>query len=791
MKTIRNIHFAAPGLLLAMLLAFTQNVWAQPIVTVPSTCNVVVAGAGGTVGFGGNVGGGGIVVMPDPFAAGPFIINPMGNTILGWSLAGDLSFAGPTPPAAALQTFGPGLTSQIQSYNESVRSTESPGLARSKGRVYVSYTNPTATCGGGIQFDVFKKYVSPLPPIVGPDCIKINTEYTYSVDHIASDNYGDGIGGDEYEWTVPAGASISYLSADKSSVTFVTGPTLPANPTITCCFGKANVWGGPFTTCTTKSIGVQPLFPTFITPIPTCVLTSASSFTASINPIAGMVYTWAASNPSWTLTPSGSQGQNLAVTSIGSDPGIITLTVTYGTCIPSIFTIPVGRQFVAPIAISGSSCVVAGTVNLYSISLAAQNNQTCWTLPTGWTSTPANGTNSSINLTIPAGTVAGAYTISANSCPACTGGVLSYIVNVRPAVPVISGPNCVLRNGGSPVTYSTSAPGATSFVWGFPTGWSCLSGCTGASPLVLPGGTTSPTQNITVNAIGTNGCNSVSTPFVVNYSPVAPNSIAVNCWNFGIAGTTNITVANAPFPFYGTYNVTGSVPGWITSTTVNPTTGLITIGTSASTPAGTYTITITHTVTGTCTPSTTASTTFTVTYGGNGATLTLYPNPGPGNSDVYVVNSAPASPGYQWFLDATPVAGVTTNALLLSGSSTPPINVCVNVSSGGCITRLCTPAGTHSQMPVAPGDEHVGTGMLSDVKVFPNPNDGSFTLRIPSFKEVATVQILDASGKQVGSHTLRAGDNAISESGLETGNYFLILNMDGMNTVHKLQVSQK
>lgn len=790
MKTIRNIRFAASGLLLAMVLAFTHTAWAQPTVQVPSTCTVVVAGAGGTVGPGGIVGSGGIVVMPDPYPLNTFTINPMGNTILGWGLLGDLGFSGPVPPAPPLQSAGAVISTQIRSYNKNVRSTESSALARSKGRVTISYTNAGATCGGSIQFDVFKRYTSPLPPIVGPDCLQDTTQYTYSVDQIASDNYADNIGGDDYTWTIPPGCILDYYSADKSSVTFTTGVGVPATSTITCCFGKANPWGGTPSTCISKTLGAQPAFPTFITPVPSCVLTSATSFSAAINPVSGVSYAWESSNPSWVLTPSGSQGQNVVVTAIGSNPGIITLTATYGNCLPSIFTIPVGRQFTSPIVISGTSCVAAGTTNNYSVSLAAQDNQTCWTLPAGWLLASANGTASSVNITVPAGTPAGAYTISAYSC-ACPSGILNFTVNVRPVVPVISGPNCVLRNGGGPVNYSTSAPGASSFIWSFPGGWNCLSGCTGSGPLVLPGGSLPPTQNISVTAVGTNGCNSVSAPFVVNYSPVAPSTIAVSCWNFGIAGSTTITVANAPTPFYGTYTVTSSPSGLITSTSVNPTTGAITVNTAAGAAAGSYTLTITHSVTGTCSPSTTASTNFTITYGGNGASLTLYPSPGAGNSDVYVVNTAPASPSYQWFIDNVAVPGVTTSALILSGNGTPPNTVCVNVSSGGCITRLCTAAGTHTLMPTAPTDEHVPPGIASDVKVFPNPNDGNFTLRIPSFKEAATVRVLDASGREVGSHKLRAGDNAISQKDLSPGGYILILDIDGAYSAHKLQVTQK
>jgi hypothetical protein len=239
MKTFNIMRHVATGFLLLAVLTFTKNTWGQPVVSVPPTCTVVVPGTGGVAGPGGIVGSGGIVVMPDDMgAAGVFNINPMGNTILSWGLAGDLSVGPISQPAPAVQSAGGVLNLFITSYNKSVRYSETlpPSadyLARSKGRVRISYTNPGATCGGGISFDIFKEYVNNgwpnsgtqegyVPEIIGPDCWEPNTTYTYSVDQIASDNYGDGIGGDEYYWDISPVLGAFYTSADKSSITFTT-----------------------------------------------------------------------------------------------------------------------------------------------------------------------------------------------------------------------------------------------------------------------------------------------------------------------------------------------------------------------------------------------------------------------------------------------------------------------------------------------------------------------------------------------------------------------------------------
>lgn len=808
MKTIYKIPFVATSFLLLVMLIFTKNTWGQsPIVRVPPTCNVVVPGTGGTPGFGGFVGSGGIVVMPDLIsAAGVFNLIPMGNTILGWSLLGDLSVGPITQPSPAVQSVGGGILNVfITSYNKNVRYSESQPpsadfLARSKGRVYISYTNPGATCGGSITFDVFKEYVNNgwpstgtqegyVPEIIGPDCLQPNTTYTYSVDQVASDNYSDGIGGDEYYWTIPAGLGTFYNSADKSSITFTTPSSLSGPYTIECCFGRANPWDANAsipTTCVTKLIGQLPGAPSFTIAPPTCVPTSSTSFFIEITPVTGYTYAWTSSNSSWFLTPSGGQNEDVTVSSLGEDPGILTLTITNGSCDPTILTYSVSREFDAPMIVSGPSCVPAGSTNNYSISAGLQN-QTCWTIPTGWTYAPVTGSESSINLTIPLGTPAGAYVISAFSC-ACPSGVLNYTVNVQPNQPVISGPNCVVPSGGPALVYTASGSSGLSYNWLYPSGWNCVLNCTTATPSLVPGGTLAPPQNLYVVSVGTNGCNTTSAPFPVSYVPVTPSTITTSCWNFGVAGNTTITVANRPLPFYGSYTVTSVPSGLITSYTVNPTTGIITVTTSGTAPAGAYTLNITHTTGSPCGSSGTTS--YPITYNGNGTVLTTFYNPGPGGPDVYITSSAPVGATYAWTVTPGGLAG-TGPVLYLTGSSGAPTSVCVNVSSGGCSTVLCaSPPGTHSLLPEAPINGENGS-YSSKVEIYPNPTDGNFSLKVPEFKQEATLKITDESGRILGEHKLKEGTNRISESNLPTGQYFLLVNLDGVTSLHKLQVSQK
>jgi len=803
---------AACAALTAMLLP--SEAWTQPVVQVPPGCEVVVTGSGTGValGFGGVVGSGGIVVMPDPYAGDDFFLIPNGTTVLGWGLSGDLSVqTSNIPPMAPIQSV-PGAASpvNIQSYNENLRYIESippssPTLARSKGRVTLSYTSPG--CNSSIQFDVYKQYPNTgsgggyVPDIVGPDCWLPDSMYTYSVDHIASDNIIDGIGADTYYWfiddndasnpPIPVNTLPSYLynSADNSSVTLNAPNPLDAPYTLTCCFGRANPWDGnslfplsTYTTCVSKVIGGQPTTPTIS--IPSCLNTGLTSFIANVTPVAGYVYTWSSTNVNWILTPSGSQGENLTVTAIGDQPGVIELTIMYGGCAPVTFTYPVERQFVAPLAITGPPCVNAGTVNNYTIPATALSNVTCWTLPAGWSKTDANGAGSSINLSVPVGTPAGAYTISAYSC-ACPSGVINYTVNVRPATPTImSGPTCVTRNGGGPQVWSaTSSPGATGYSWSVPPGWSCIS-CSGVNGILTPGGTGTGPVNLTITANGTNGCNATSAPYIVNYNPITPNSISVDCWNFGINGSTQITVANAPASFYGTYNVSVAPAGLMGSYSVTGS-GTIIMNTLGTAPAGTYTITISHSTTS-C--GTSAAVNFPVTYAGNGASIAAYYDPTPTGSDVYIVSGAPGGSTFSWYIDGVLDPTATASFLGLSDPPPGPTQVCAYVAFNGCTTVVCAPGGTHSRMMEAE------TGSVEEtdaVTVYPNPNNGTFTIDVPVLRNPGTVKITDATGRMLGSYKLKEGNNRINTDDLSSGMYYLLLDMDGKHSVHKVQIMQK
>jgi hypothetical protein len=550
------------------------------VVKVPPNCEVVFAGTGNgaTTGFGGAVGDGGIVAMPDPFdfqqEEGNFHFASNGAELIEWALFGDLSMQTDSDYNEVLQPLGAVNPVNLQSYNKNLRFTEMPSAsqpdfdarwARSKGRVIVSFSDKR--CVGKLKFDVFKRYKndkkkSRIPPILGLDCLLPHTTYTFSVDPIASDNANDEIGFDKYYWSgLPEGSANIYTSADNSSITFSTGDSVP-NCTITCCYGRANDWDGDadsptHSTCITKSVGGQPAPPVFSTEPPACLDTGITSFMVSINPgtiVAGASYTWSAPGTGWQLTPGGmTSGQTLNVSLVDNNPGVLTLTIASGNCLPAVYTYPINRSYNNLFAITGTTCVSGGNTYGYSLPLNGLLNPTTWLAPAGWTVTQTNGTASAINISIPNTVVAGDYELTAksNSCP----GTTSLAIHLQPAIPVFASttPTCVPLS--SPAINSFAVvpvAGALSYTWTLPPGWSCSSNCNSPNPTLIPpsnnfavGAETLAPATISVEASSGTGCSSAASTSI-NYIRINTNTIqsgAGNCDQYSINTNGNACVA--------------------------------------------------------------------------------------------------------------------------------------------------------------------------------------------------------------------------------------------------------
>ncbi len=746
-----------------------------------------------------------------------------------------------TESNAVIQPTGTPASITIMSYNKKDRPAEyPPGSAnslkkwgRSKGVVSVGY-NIGVCLGGGITFEVYKTYAplpnasSPtnIPAIVGPSCLLPSTVYTFSVDQIASDNATDNIGFDDYYWSTlssPAGFTFdpitTYYSADKSSITFKTPANLPSTIDLKCCFGRANPFDGnvssTHTTCVSKRLVPEVTEPKVAAP---CVNTGATSFVVTIDPpsvVSGYTYAWATPDTSWSLTPTSSgTSQSVSVTLLASDlnPGTITLTVGNGFCLPNkVFTYKINRNFVAPFLVSTPAgtapvtCLIPGTAATsiqYSLPIGALSNTTTWTItpsvPNGLSIANVNASGSIINVAIPdeVNAVRGAYVLTAKPNNGCSGST-AITLNVQAKAPKeILGLTCVDRNTSAAINYTCTAPvGATSYTWILPVGWTTTAvanNTTSPSISVTPGGTlASGVLSVVANV---NGCASLPSPdFTVNYKSVNPGTITLpSCYNIG-SGTTAFTIANPRN--YGTYTITcsnasgntNSVPLFLSSpltiagsAAVSPFN--ITIPTGA---LGNYNLSIKHTGCDVFSESTVV-----VPVAGNGATLVNENIPVTNTTfDTYKITFPAGTTSFNWLVNGAPftsntanvfITGPGNNTLLAYGTGVPLTSVCANIVVGtgatACTTQLCAVVGARGFRQT--NNTGTTTNNIDGISIYPNPNDGIFSIKLDEVKDFASAILVDPTGKEIVKFSLKKGENKIQKQGLPTGIYTVILVVD-------------
>ncbi len=798
-KTTRRL-----GAGIALLALTVTPFWAQsqPVVQVPATCNVVVAGAGGTLGLGsagGRVGNGGIVVMSDPFdivgTGGNFVIIPNGTTSHSWRLWGDLSIQ--TTSTTTPTVTGSGLTQNIESYNKFKRvpsETVAPStasLARSKGRVDITYF--ATPCNAVLTFDVFKSYPNSgsgtgyVPPIIGPGCWDPSTTVTYSVDPIASDNLNDAIGTDKYYWTITPAVAGVYSSSDGSSITFTTPSSVTGTYTIQCCYGRANAWdgdaGAAHTTCVSKTIGTAIANPTFTTAVPTCLNTGVTTFTATVSPIAGLNYSWSyAGSGTPTVVASGTQNQTVTVNGMNNDPGTLTLTVTApGECAAKVFAYPVRRnlQPALVLGVSPSGACVTGPATLtVSLPAGATGNTPTWTISpvTSPALTITPGPSNTATVTVPSGALGGEYTVTATNATPCNTGSTSTKIRVKP-VPTFTGttPTCVTAGVNATFAVTVPGPGPFSYTWTTP-GYTVVSGAGTASILLTP---TATAGNVSVNVCtpGVGGC-CTSITRTVGLTPAAPTINAPTCYNVGLAGSATYSIAS---PVAGTYNWTIAsglgTPATGTGTSIN----VATIGTP-----GTITNAVSVTLTTSC--GTSPATAIPVTLTPNG-TLSVFTG---GTAQFLEVAGATGTVAYQWLSNcntATPnVCGTcgTGNTTILNNPGTAG-SWGAYVISAGCTTKVC--ANTLYGARTAQGAQWEASEQATNaVTLSPNPNGGEFEVGVQRLNQSADLIVFDAFGKEVFSAPLQQGVNRFDQKKLANGTYFLRITVDGTATMKKMEV---
>ncbi len=531
---------------------------------------------------------------------------------------------------------------------------------------------------------------------------------------------------------------------------------------------NGNIPYGDFLVCPCL-VPVQPA--SISGPTNICELTTN---TYSVPAIPGVMnYTWTLPN-GW----SGSSTTNSIVALAAFVGGNITVKANDGCGTSTVQTLAVVVNQVpqTPGIISGSQSVCNGSTNTYSVAPVAGANSYIWTLPNGWTGTSVTNT---INAT--AGPNSGNIFVKAynNACGSSPNISLYVMVTIIPPVPFSIGGAPVVCQG-STHTYSIPAvPGATSYTWTLPNGWtgssitnsiaataSANSGIItvtannscGASPQKTVAVTVNPTYTLNVNLpicqgdsvllggayrktagtynnmlMTTKGCDSlVITTVIVNPLPIVTLNLNIK----GICIDALPYTLTGGMPLGGTYSGTG-----VTNGVFYP----------AVAGLGLHQITYTYTD-----PNTGCS---------KKAYNFLQVNPLPpipfinSNGDTF---TSSASYGNQWYLNGNPINGAN-NQIYVSNANGNYM-VCFT-DSDAC--KSCSSVLSYTLFGI-----EVRADAAHTIQVYPNPVSDMLTL-ITSNAQSGTILLFNTLGELVFTKQVTTEKTVIDMQQLPTGMYIL------------------
>lgn len=492
-------------------------------------------------------------------------------------------------------------------------------------------------CGTGISsaLAVTPQTAPPTEPvavIAGPGespCIG-QTNFIYTVAPVS--------GASGYTWTVPAGWAIASGQGTDSIVVF------------------AGSNGGVVSVTADNGCGsstpvLLPVIPVASPPAnPIVILGDQIPCIGNTNTVysvpatAGAVsYTWTVP-AGWTIN-SGWGTDSIEVTP-GNTGGIISVMAENSCGSSAAATLAVNGTTVAPAVptgIQGLANVCLNQTGLtYSVTPDPLASAYFWTVPQGWTITSGQGTSI---ISVSNVTSAGVISVSAaNGCGSSTDTTLAITFSTvapGPANPV-SG-NLTPCIGQTAAIYSTTAvPGAASYAWTVPAGWTIVSG-QGTDTIVVSVGS----RNGNISVTPENGCgNGAFSTLVVRPSnstlPVVGqiNGNAVPC-----IGQTRILYSVAGIPGVTAYN-------WVLPTGWTITSGLgsNSIEVTAGSTVGEIELTVAN-VCGTSLPKTLAVTPVSSAPDSSG-TISGLAQPCQGRTTTYITTGAARASLYTWTVPA-------------------------------------------------------------------------------------------------------------------------------------------
>jgi hypothetical protein len=460
----------------------------------------------------------------------------------------------------------------------------------------------------------------------------------------------------------------------------------------------------------------------------------------------------------WTLNGNNIPGATSATYSVASatvaNAGNYQVVVSNTACslLSNVVSVTVNTTAPSqPAAISGTTTVCQGSTQTYSVAAVPGATSYTWTLPSGWT---GSSTTNSITATV--GANSGNITVTANNtCGSSTAQTLAITVNTVPTQPgAISGTTTVCQ--GSTQTYSVAAvPGATSYTWTLPSGWTGSSTTNSIAATVGSNG-----GNIAVTA--NNACGS-STPrtLAVTVTPIPSQPGAISGTSTVCQGSTQTYSVS---PVTGATSYTWTLPsGWTGSSTTNSINAIV----------GANSGNITVTANNACGSSTAQTLAITVNQlptqpGSISGTTTVCQ----GSTQTYSVAAVSGATSYTWTLPSGWTGSSTTNSISATvGANSGNITVTANNTCGSSTAQ--TLAITVNTVPTQPGaisgTTTVCQGSTQTYSVAAVSGATSYTWTLPSgWTGSSTTNSISATvGANSGNITVTA-NNACGSSTAQT-----------------------
>lgn len=510
-------------------------------------------------------------------------------------------------------------------------------------------------------------------------------------------------GASNYTWTLPSGWTGLSSSTSITTVASNTGGNISVTANNSC--GST-----PAKTLSVSSTSI-PSTPGPITGMTN--LCSGSVIPYSITAVNG------ATGYTWTL-PAGWVGNSttnsISATAINnSGEVIVKASNSCGTSLPQSLNVTVTGQPATPGNIAGNISICAGSSNVYTIPAVAGATSYSWILPSGW-----SGVSTTNSITATASAISGPISVSANNtCGSSTARTLSIAVNSLPEIQGTIAGNTTVCPASSNTYSITPVPGAVSYIWSLPVGWS---GTSSTNSITVTAGTTG---NISV--IANHSCGATSPKLLgvtVSTNLPRPDTIAGNpsvCP--GNQFTYSIPVIS------GATSYSWTIPsGWNGSSTTNS------ITVTAGTMAGTLTVKANNS----CGSSPIVS--LAVSPGGMGPAT---PGPISGNTSICSGNSytysVPASAGatiYTWTLPSGWTGNSNTNSIVtLAGTIGGNISVrASNLCGASPTVNLVVSA--NGSAPASPGNIFgfpvVCAGSQNTFQIPPVSGATGYTWTLPS-----------------------------------------------------------